>query len=79
MVINVPQSCFQQYLKDAINLWIKFAPEKNNDRCLAYDDGRRLNDTEVETAKLPKSATDAKTLGDNQAYDKQKGIKLSSC
>ncbi len=42
----------------ALDSRINFTLEKSNERCLGYDDGRRLNDTEA--AELIKGAADLK-------------------
>ncbi len=59
---------------DALESWVNFTHEKNNDRCLEYDDKSRLNDAEA--AELIKSAAGVKNPGDVQAYNKQERNKL---
>ena len=61
---------FSTVPEDALESWVKFTREKNNDRCLEYDDGSRLNDAEA--AELIKSAAGVKCPEDIQTYDKKK-------
>ena len=61
---------FSREPNKALRMWVKFNQEKNNDRCLEYDDGARLNDSEA--AALIKSVTNVKNPGDIQTYEKQK-------
>ncbi len=56
--------------KKALRAWVKFNQEKNNDQCLEYDNGARLNDSEA--AALIKSVANVKKPGDIQTYKKQK-------
>ncbi len=60
---------FSKVSKDALDLWVKFINEKNNDQCLEYDGGR-LNDDEA--TELIKTVAKIKTPTDIQAYEKQK-------
>lgn len=54
----------------ALKTWIEFNQVKNNDRCLEYDDGARLNDAGA--AALIESVANVKNPGDIQTYEKQK-------
>ena len=54
----------------ALSAWVKFNQEKNNDRCLEYDDGARLNDSEA--SALIESVANVKNPVDIQTYEKQK-------
>ncbi len=56
--------------KKALRIWVEFNQGKNNDQCLEYDDGARLNDSEA--AALIESVANVKNPGDIQAYEKQK-------
>jgi putative transposase len=47
----------------------KFNQENNNDRCLEFDDGARLNDSEA--AALIESVAKVKNPEDIQTYKKQ--------
>jgi putative transposase len=68
--IKFALNIFSVEAEKALKIWTKFNQEANNDQCLEYDDGARLNDTEA--AALIKSVANVKIPGDIQTYEKQK-------
>ncbi len=54
----------------ALKMWVEFNQEKNNDQCLEYDDGARLNDSEAAT--LIESVANVNDPKDIQTYEKHK-------
>ena len=65
---------FSEEANKALRMLVKFNQEKNSDRCLEYDDGARLNDSEA--AALIKSIANVTNPGDIQTYEKQKRNKI---
>jgi REP element-mobilizing transposase RayT len=63
-------SLFSGDSKEALSLWEKFNQENNNEKCLEYDDGTRLND--LEAAELIQRITGVKIPTEIQTYEKQK-------
>jgi putative transposase len=61
---------FSEDYQEALELWGKFNHTENNDQCLEYDDGTRLNDTEA--TELIQSVVGAKIPSEIQSYEKQK-------
>jgi putative transposase len=61
---------FSEDYQEALELWEKFNYAQNNDRCLEYDDGNRLNDTEA--TELIQSIVGVKIPTEIQRYEKQK-------
>ena len=53
----------------ALQIWVEFNQENNNDQCLEYDDGTRLNDSEA--AVLIESIADVINPKEIQNYEKQ--------
>jgi putative transposase len=65
---------FSEDFQEALELWQRFNQEENNDQCLEYDDGTRLNDTEA--TELIQSIAGVKIPSEIQAYEKQKRNQL---
>jgi hypothetical protein len=63
-------SLFSGDSKEALSLWKKFNQENNNEKCLEYDDGTRLND--LEAAELIQRIAGVKIPTEIQTYEKQK-------
>jgi putative transposase len=61
---------FSEDYQEALELWQKFNQAENNDQCLEYDDGTRLNDTEA--TELLQSIVGVKIPSEIQRYEKQK-------
>ncbi len=53
----------------ALQIWVEFNQENNNDQCMEYDDGARMNDSEV--AALIESIADVINPKEIQNYEKQ--------
>ena len=53
----------------ALQIWVEFNQENNNDQCLEYDDGARMNDSEA--AVLIESIADVINPKEIQNYEKQ--------
>jgi len=60
---------FSEDYQEALELWEKFNHAKNNDQCLEYDDGKRLNDTEA--TELIQSVVGVKIPSEIQSYEKK--------
>ena len=56
--------------KEALSLWEKFNQENNNDKCLEYDNGARLND--LEATEMIQRITIVKIPTEIQIFEKQK-------
>jgi len=61
---------FSEDYQEAFALWQEFNQAENNDQCLEYDDGTRLNDKEAKELIL--SIVDVKIPTEIQRYEKQK-------
>jgi REP element-mobilizing transposase RayT len=61
---------FSEDYQEALELWQKFNHTENNDQCLEYDDGTRLND--LEATGLIQSIVGVKIPIEIQRYEKQK-------
>jgi putative transposase len=61
---------FSEDYQEALELWERFNQAENNDQCLEYDDGTRLNDTEA--TEMIKSIVGVKIPSEIQRYEKQK-------
>ena len=61
---------FSEDYQEAFALWQEFNQAENNDRCLEYDDGTRLNDKEAKELIL--NIVDVKIPTEIQRYEKQK-------
>jgi len=61
---------FASNAQQALKLWKEFNQEKNDDRCLEYDDGIRLNDSEAAT--VIQNVAEVKSPGEIQNFAKQK-------
>jgi len=61
---------FSEDYQEALELWQKFNQAENNDQCLEYDDGNRLNDTEA--TELIQSIVGVKIPSEIQRYEKRK-------
>ena len=61
-------SLFSGDSKEALSLWEKFNQENNNEKCLEYDDGTRLND--LEAAELIQRITIVKIPTKIQTFEK---------
>ena len=76
--ITKPEMCdaaftlklFSEDYQEAFALWQEFNQAENNDQCLEYDDGTRLNDKEAKELIL--SIVDVKIPTEIQRYEKQK-------
>jgi putative transposase len=65
---------FSEDYQEALELWQRFNQAENNDQCLEYDDGTRLNDTEA--TELIQSIVGVKIPSEIQRYEKQKRNQL---
>jgi REP element-mobilizing transposase RayT len=61
---------FSEDYQEALELWQKFNHTENNDQCLEYDDGTRLND--LEATELIQEITGVTIPAEIQRYEKQK-------
>ena len=61
---------FSKDYQEALELWQKFNHNENNDQCMEYDDGTRLNDTEA--TELIQNIVGVKIPAEIQRYEKQK-------
>ena len=61
---------FSEDYQEAFALWQEFNQVENNDRCLEYDDGTKLNDKEAKELIL--NIVDVKIPTEIQRYEKQK-------
>ncbi len=61
---------FSVNLTDALYLWEKFHQENNDDNCLEYDYGKRLND--LEAAEMIRKVAGVKSPVEMQNFEKQK-------
>jgi len=61
---------FSENYQEALELWQNFNQAENNDQCLEYDDGTRLND--LEATKLIQSIVGVKIPAEIQRYEKKK-------
>jgi putative transposase len=61
---------FSENNQEALELWEKFNHIDNNDQCLEYDDGTRLND--LEATEMIQRITGVKIPAEIQGYEKQK-------
>jgi putative transposase len=61
---------FSEDYQKALKLWEKFNHTENNEQCLEYDDGTRLND--LEATEMIQRITGVKIPAEIQGYEKQK-------
>jgi putative transposase len=61
---------FSEDYQDAFALWQEFNQAENNDRCLEYDYGNRLND--LEATEMIQRITGVNILTEIQRFEKQK-------
>jgi putative transposase len=61
---------FSKNYQEALELWQRFNQAENNDQCLEYDDGTRMNDEEAR--ELIQKIVGVKIPTEIQRYEKQK-------
>ncbi len=65
--IVLPLSFFSKNPKKATELWVEFNKTYNDDQCLDYDDGKRLND--IEASELIKCQVKVVSPADIQSFE----------
>ncbi len=64
---ELPLSFFSKDPKKATELWVEFNQTYNDDQCLDYDDGKRLND--IEASELIKCQVKVVSPADIQSFE----------